>query len=154
MTTQRDDFLRLETVDLLTDEVAARMEVSRAMLMNTRLDVTEDIVRDTLVASIRKRFLTYDHGTTPETHSEWSEVEFTTPASWWQAFKLSAIRDGNPFFDPGKVRYRTETRGVRLSVTWSMRTGFPEMPMEIPNSGRPFHYLKPASTRIDFGGHS
>jgi len=50
----------------------------------------------------------------------------SVPATWWDAFKLSAINDGNPFFKKEKIKYRliTVTVDVALRDYWA----FPDMP--------------------------
>ena len=54
-----------------------------------------------------------------------SHVE-SVPETWWDAFKLSAIKNGNPFFKPERIKYRlvTVTVSVELKKYWA----FPNLP--------------------------
>ena len=65
--------------------------------------------------------------------------ETKVPATWWQAFKLSAIRDGNPFFNHHKIIYQR----VRLVVDMKKYWVFPEIdPSYYPEKlGKPIPFI-------------
>lgn len=61
------------------------------------------------------------------------------PKTWWDHFKLEAIKWGNPFFDPEKIRY------TRLELTTRYRTWatFPECPVQFPSElGPPVMWIQ------------
>jgi len=64
--------------------------------------------------------------------------EKKTPKTWWDAFKVSAINDGNPFFNPHKIKYTTVRVAVELKKYWI----FPELPKDrYPESlGKPIPF--------------
>lgn len=79
------------------------------------------LVRDTLYGiqvELRKYVLTdtpdsFEHTTTVRAEIPYKRVvSYDLPLTRWQAFKQRAIDAGNPFFHPGKVRWRT----VRVPV--------------------------------------
>ena len=49
-----------------------------------------------------------------------------TPATWWDAFKLRAIEQGNPIFDPAKINYtvHVDRKTVRVEVREAFRPNF------------------------------
>lgn len=76
---------------------------------------------------------------------EYRTVECTSqePASWWQAFKLSAIGDGNPFFDPAKVRMATRRHRMRVELQHQRHLVWPDAPLQMRRYGEPVIYTMP-----------
>lgn len=106
------DFVNVQRgqLDVIKLQLVRRVAKSRAAIIrNARLDVNvmEDWQIEQLLDDVVYSFDALVLGKRQRAQPE--KVYFTTtvrvPASWWQAFKLSAIRDGNPFFDPEKVRF-------------------------------------------------
>lgn len=77
-------------------------------------------------------------------------VTWEEPATWWQSFKLQAIKDGNPFFDPAKIRmvdhHRVDVQTVRIRAELFPAAAFPDLnfPVEF---GQPILYTRAQNTR-------
>jgi hypothetical protein len=131
--------VRLEQIKL---GFARRILSSRSPLLRNSHVMVEDItdwgiemVCDEAVYSFEALVLGKRQQSRPE------RVEFDTtvrvPASWWQAFKLSAIRDGNPFFDIDRVRWaHAPVHGTVVVSAWRTLV-WPDMDIPMPQYGHP-----------------
>lgn len=100
-----------------------RVGASIAVTREVRYSVDADIMRDQLVHRLESFVLAHQLDAQVQTHTE--EV----PATWWQHFKLEAIRWGNPLFNPAKVRMRSLTLTTRFQP-W---VNFPDPQIAYPD---------------------
>jgi hypothetical protein len=110
--------------------VGVQRRVSPVMLHDLTVSAREDFFTRDMLLSMEAFVLGKQQRSEPETSTY--TVEFTKPASWWQQFKQSAIRDGNPFFDPAKVRTVKERRQVQAVVTHHRAHVWPEFNIVLP----------------------
>lgn len=54
------------------------------------------------------------------------------PATWWDHFKLEAIKWGNPFFNPAKIRMRN----ITLTTQFDIWETYPELVLSPTKNGR------------------
>lgn len=120
---------------LLLDKlkVAVPKRVSRARLLDLTLYQRDgDFLLNEMLFSLEAYVLA--HQIDGRRVSKWERV----PATWWQHFKLDAIKWGNPFFDPDKVRY---TR-IELSTEYRVWATFPECWIDFPEElGKPVIWI-------------
>jgi len=83
----------------------AQTRIPASVVASMKFEEVRDLMRDDLIHSVRG--FIYGQSRKGETITRTAQVR--TPDGWWQHFKECAIRDGNPFFDPAKVRYRYRT---------------------------------------------
>lgn len=146
------DALKFMTIPLEQYRLAVSSQFGQSALeiladAEFRTWVEQDVMGNMMLELVRE-CLAYQHEIKPTEVSEWVELvlEERVPATWWQHFKLSAIRDGNPFFNPKKVKYRTirKKSRQRVEVVFDVLTAFPEWPFKVPkDAGRPYWYSRP-----------
>lgn len=111
---------------------AAQMEEMPKMELNTWLDNTINGM------VVELRTIVHGHFHPTETREVNEHIYYNTPATWWQAFKLSAIEGGNPFFNPKKIKWTVHRVDFSASIDLRPFTAFPEMPWVPPDSlGKP-----------------
>jgi hypothetical protein len=121
------------TFDLERRKVGMQYAVTRDAV----LDVGEDYFRNQLMYRLTSYVMAHQLEKQTATNS------VQVPSSWWQAFKLSAIEDGNPMFRRHKVKMRTLTIEAHFTA-WA---GFPECTMEFPKElGRARIYMENSSS--------
>lgn len=123
--------VKYATIDLTMRQIYARKAMSGHMIAKlpmAKLATYLDAFVDDLFATLSAHVLGHETGS--ETFTETLVTE--QPESWWQAFKLSAIEWGNPFFDPDKVRIKQTAHTVTVKAT--AFTAFPELPFVAPDN--------------------
>ena len=118
------EILNITPFPLQRRRVGARHRVSRACLHDLTVEVRDslDFLTNDLLISIEADVLSHHLGKQVQTDSH------RVPATWWQHFKLEAIKWGNPFFDPAKVRMNTITFVTQFDV----HATYPELNMALP----------------------
>lgn len=134
------DVLRVVELDPVGFAVQSRLSRLAALeSMRWREDV-DFLTRDML---LRLEAVVYG-----EVKEARSRLAVRVPASWWQHFKAEAIKWGNPFFDPSKVRYVERVAEVvdRDLVWW------PEADLPVPGGwGRPVRVALAGESRFAEG---
>lgn len=122
------------TIELQPRKVAVSSFVDRHL----KASIGDDVMWDRLRYQLESYVMANQLESQTAMHRE------RVPATWWDAFKLSAIGDGNPFFDPEKVKYRN----IELHTEYRVWATFPECEIEFPDTlGRPRIVIE--SNRID-----
>ncbi len=101
--------------DFLIRELVASIPISDQMLRESNMDVVTWLRAEcaATMVEMRKKLLA-----DPPAEID-AELTYVThdpaqyPATWWDAFKLKAISQGNPIFDPQKIKYATTKAASR-----------------------------------------
>lgn len=144
--------MRITTARLEAQMVSVQRALSaheQSIIPNSEWIARLDHLRDAMIVELRAHI--YGHRHKPIRTSATRTIVTTQPSSWWQAFKLSAIESGNPFFAAEKIKYAMT--GHRLDVTASATpfTAFPDLPYPVQKAwGAPVEILieDPISVRL------
>ncbi len=118
------DRLNLTRVELERRRVAAATYVSR----HAHRDVMDDVIYDRLMYRVES------HVMANQLDAQTATAGARVPATWWQHFKLDAIKWGNPFFRKDRIKYAE----VSMSAHFKAWATFPESTIDFPPTlGRP-----------------
>lgn len=129
-----DDTIRLATLTLEREMMAVGYRIPAHVADSAQFHTYVDDAARHMVMELHAMVTGLKQAGGPQI--EYRTFEFKAPATWWDAFKLAAIEAGNPFFDPDKVRYRTERKTWHMEVTPKRLVTWPNPPT-FPNGWGP-----------------
>lgn len=129
-----DDQIRLTSTPIEKVKLYVNQRFPRYVLQGLRDVQLQEYLRlaaDEIVYQLEAAVYGQHVGTVERTETVTFEIE--VPASWWQAFKLDAIKWGNPIFNPDKVKMTKIIRHQRVTLTVDVKDVYPDATIILPD---------------------